>query len=117
MRSNANQIQLNLCIAVFARPQIQRGSVNFIDQRRSESHPGAIVSIELVLTGLAGSYPHTVAVRSLQVSQLCRSLLTAVCSNDPTEFPREKAARSAQITIAALAGRLFVLEKTNLGIA
>src|SRR2546421_6049946 len=117
MRSNANQIQLNLCIAVFARPQIQRGSINFIDQRRSESNPSEIDSFEVVLASVTGFNPHMIEFWRMKVSQFCRSLLAAVRANDTTEFPREKAGRADQITIAALGRRLFVLEETNLGIA
>src|SRR2546421_12940041 len=51
--SHSNQVQLNLCKPTLARPKVQRGSINFIDNGSSETYTSKINSLDVVLTGVA----------------------------------------------------------------
>jgi len=50
---DANQIQLNLCIAVLARPKIQWRGIYFIYDRSGEAHPSKINPLEVTHAGIA----------------------------------------------------------------
>ena len=50
---HANQIQLNLCIAVLTRPKVQRRGVDFIDDWRGKTNPSEIDSFYIMLAAVA----------------------------------------------------------------
>src|ERR1043165_4983550 len=115
--SYANQIQLDLRIAMLACPQIQGRGVNFIYHGRSEANASEIDSFEVMLTVVTGFNPHVIELRRMKVSQFCRSLFAATRADHAPKLPGRKTTGANQITVAALSGGLFVLKKTNLRVA
>jgi hypothetical protein len=58
-----NQIQLNLCIAVLTRPQIQGGSIDLVDERRGKSNTGEIDTFYVMLACIACFNPYVIELR------------------------------------------------------
>lgn len=60
---DANQIQLNLCIAVFTRPQIQRSSIDLVDEGRGKTNTSEIDTFNVMPACIACFDPYVIELR------------------------------------------------------
>jgi len=83
----ANQIQLNLCKTVLTRPQIQRRSIDLIDDRRGKTNPRKINSLKVVFARVTSFNANMVKVPGMKISKLGWPFLTAVRTDYPAKLP------------------------------
>src|SRR5213594_3615883 len=51
--SQSDQVQLDLRVAVFARPDVERRARDFVDERHGDTEPRQIDAFQVMLTGVA----------------------------------------------------------------
>ena len=86
-RSQSDQIKLYLFITTFARPQIERGCGDFINERHCETELRKIDALDVVLATVAGFDADVVVLRSMKITNLLRAFLSATNARHPPESP------------------------------
>src|SRR5687767_11251674 len=85
--SQTHQIQLNLRVAVFAGPYVERRCRHFVHQRDGEAEPRQVNPLDVMPASVASFDPDVLVLRRLKISEFRRALLAAACTDDTPERP------------------------------
>src|ERR671912_2273789 len=115
--SKTDEVQLDLRVAVLARPHVQRRRRDFVHQRDGEAEPRQVNSLDVMQAGVAGFDSDVLELRRLKITELRRSLLAAVSTDDTPERPGGEARRADQAPPPAFRPRLGGLKEADLRLA
>ena len=88
VRSDTDEIQFDLPITMFVRPQIEWRAINFVDEWCCQTVAREINSLDVVLTGIAGLDTKMIEFRRMKVAEFGGTLFTAMRADDPAKLPR-----------------------------
>src|SRR5215471_290727 len=115
--SHSYQVQFDLGVAVFARPEVEGRRIDLIDQRHCVPEPGQVNSFYIALARVTCFYPNVIKLRRMKVTEFRRPLLTTVSADHASKFPRRETSGAHQISITALSRTLSSLKEAELRLA
>src|ERR1044071_6448874 len=112
--SQPHEVQLDLRVAVFVRPHVERGGGDLVDDGDGEAEPRQVNALEVVPAGVTGFHADVVVRGRVKVAEHRGALLPAVDAQDAAERPHVQARRAEQLAPAAARWGLLRRERADL---
>src|SRR5207248_2798306 len=109
--SQSDQVQLDLRVAVFARPDVERRARDFVDERHGEPEPREVDAFQIVTAGVAGVDTKMIEIGGVEVSELAFVFFAAADAQHAADRPFGEAGRALQRAPAAGRERLVAAVK------
>lgn len=114
LESQSNEVQLDLRVAVFDRPQVQRGSGDFVNHRLGVSCARPVDVLEIAFARFTRLDSHVAERRRVVACELRRFLFSAMRADCAPERPERNTFRAHQIAVATFCACLLVLQNAQL---